>query len=215
MRIAKPSTATNAIAASRRRSAEMESQMPQVPPEIIFDGMERTGWVEEYVGQRLQKLEKLAPGLTRCQVTLRREQSSHKTGNPYSVTVEVRLPPQHDVVATKEKAIRDMPNELPAVVNLAFGAIERQLKKTTALRRHDEKTHDVAEHGLVEQVCDGEYGFIRTLLGERQIYFHRNSVLRDDFDRLTVGTEVRFTAEQGEEGPQASSVQVLGKPTAN
>jgi cold shock CspA family protein len=43
------------------------------------------------------------------------------------------------------------------------------------------------------------------------VYFHRNSVLHGDFDRLSVGTEVRFSPEDGENGPQASSVQVVGK----
>jgi cold shock CspA family protein len=36
-------------------------------------------------------------------------------------------------------------------------------------------------------------------------------VLHDDFDRLTVGTEVRFNPEEGEDGTQASSVQVVGR----
>ena len=47
------------------------------------------------------------------------------------------------------------------------------------------------------------------------MYFHRNSVLHDDFERLAVGTEVRFTPQDGDEGPQASSVQIIGKPGAS
>jgi cold shock CspA family protein len=41
------------------------------------------------------------------------------------------------------------------------------------------------------------------------VYFHRNSVLHGDFERLSVGTEVRFSPEEGEKGLQASSVQVI------
>ena len=52
---------------------------------------------------------------------------------------------------------------------------------------------------------------IRTIDDDRQFYFHRNSVLHDDFDNLTVGTEVRFTPELGDQGPQASSVQVVAR----
>jgi cold shock CspA family protein len=37
-------------------------------------------------------------------------------------------------------------------------------------------------------------------------------VLHDDFERLSVGTEVRFNPQQGEQGPQASSVQIVAKP---
>jgi cold shock CspA family protein len=43
------------------------------------------------------------------------------------------------------------------------------------------------------------------------IYFHRNSVLNRDLDTLEIGTEVRFAEEMGNEGPQASSVSVIGK----
>jgi cold shock CspA family protein len=43
------------------------------------------------------------------------------------------------------------------------------------------------------------------------VYFHRNSVLHGDFERLAVGTEVRFTPQDGDEGPQASSVQIVSK----
>jgi cold shock CspA family protein len=58
---------------------------------------------------------------------------------------------------------------------------------------------------------DEGYGFIKTREG-RDIYFHRNSVLHHDFDRLTIGTAVRFEEEEGEKGPQATSVQVVDKP---
>ena len=185
----------------------------QVAPEVIFKDIDRTLWVESYVAERLGHLEKFSPDITRCHVTVAREHGSHRKGNRYSVMVEVRVPRQHDLAVRKQKQIRDMQTQLPAIINEAFGAIEKQLKKTVALRRHEEKVHDGEPRGLVEKLFGAEgYGFIRTVDGGRQFYFHRNSVLHDDFERLTVGTEVRFAAEQGEEGPQASSVQVVAKP---
>jgi cold shock CspA family protein len=185
----------------------------QVAPEVIFKGVDRSAWVEGYVAERLEHLEKFSNEITRCHVTLSREQSSHRKGNRYSVMVEVRVPKQHDLAAKKQKQIHDMRTQLPAVINEAFGAIETQLKRTIARRRHEEKVHDGQPHGMVEKLFPEEgYGFIRTIGDDQQIYFHRNSVLHDGFDRLGVGTEVRFAAEQGEEGPQASSVQLVGKP---
>jgi cold shock CspA family protein len=53
-------------------------------------------------------------------------------------------------------------------------------------------------------------GFIETADG-REIYFHRNSVLDNGFERLTVGSEVRFVEEIGEKGAQASTVRLAGK----
>jgi ribosomal subunit interface protein len=135
----------------------------EITPEIIFHDVERSDWVEAYVAERLAHLERFARGITRCRVTLTREQASQRTGNRYSALVEVRVPPQHDLAVKKQKEIVDMPTQMPALINLAFGAIERQLKKTAQLRRGEEKAHE---------------------------------------------------GEPGEEGPQASSIQVVGKSPA-
>lgn len=187
----------------------------QIQPEIKFHGVDRSPWVETYIGERVQRLERFAEGITSCHVTLAQEQASHTKGNRYSVMVEVRLPPNNDLAVRKMKDIRDMPAQLPALINLAFGAIERQLKKAAALRREERLRADGEQpHGMVEKLFAEGYGFIRTVDDNRQYYFHRNSVLHDDFDRLAVGTEVRFSAEEGDKGPQASSVQIVSKPGA-
>ncbi len=115
----------------------------RVAPEVIFKGVRRSVWVADYVGERLKHLEKFSSDITTCHVTLSREQSSQRKGNRYSVMVEVRMPRQHDLAVRKHKQIRDMHVQLPAVINEAFGAIETQLKRTVARRRHDEKAHTV------------------------------------------------------------------------
>src|SRR3954454_23864659 len=153
----------------------------QVAPEVIFKDVDRTPWVENYVAERLGHLEKFAHDITSCHVTLSREQSSHRKGNRYSVMVEVRVPRQHDLAVRKQKQIRDMRTQLPAIINEAFGAIETQLKRTVARRRRDEKLHNGQPHGMVEKLF-ADYGFIRALDDGRQFYFHKNSVLHDDFD---------------------------------
>lgn len=185
----------------------------QTAPEVIFKDLDRSPWVEEYIAERCAHLEKFSQEITRCHVTVSQEAAKHRKGNRYSVMVEVRMPKHHDLAVKKQKEIVDMQTQLPAVINQAFTAIEKQLKKTVALRRHEEKTHANGQpHGTVEKVfADEGYGFIRTVDDDRQFYFHRNSVLHDEFDDLTVGTEVRFTPELGEKGPQASSVQVIAR----
>ncbi len=59
-------------------------------------------------------------------------------------------------------------------------------------------------------VPEEDYGRIETP-DERVIYFHRNSVLDNAFDKLEVGSEVRFVEEMGERGPQASTLTLVGK----
>jgi cold shock CspA family protein/ribosome-associated translation inhibitor RaiA len=183
----------------------------QIAPEIIFHDVDRSEWVENYIVERLRRLERFAEGITRCRVTLAQEVASHNKGNRYSVMVEVRLPPNHDLAAKKRKIIRDVQSELPALINQACGAIETQVKRTAQLRRAEVKTHDGEPRGLVAKLSPEGFGFIRTF-DNREVYFHRNSVLHGDFERLVVGTEVRFSPEEGEKGLQASSVQVIANP---
>lgn len=120
----------------------------QVAPEIKFHGVRRSAWVENYIVERLRRLERYAEGVTSCKVTLAQEQASQTKGNRYSVMVEVRMPPNHDLAVKKQKVVHEMRTELPALINLAFGAIEKQLKKTAQLRRADVKTHVGEPRGL-------------------------------------------------------------------
>jgi ribosome-associated translation inhibitor RaiA len=107
----------------------------QVTPEIKFHDVDRSQWVEDYIVERLRHLERFAEGITSCHVTLTQEQGSQHKGNRYSVMVEVRIPPHHDLAVKKQKEVLRMHSQLPAVINLAFGAIEKQVKKTVQLRR--------------------------------------------------------------------------------
>jgi cold shock CspA family protein len=45
----------------------------------------------------------------------------------------------------------------------------------------------------------------------REIYFHRNSLIDADLDALEIGDEVWFAEESTVDGPQASTVHVVGK----
>jgi len=109
----------------------------QITPEIIFHDVDRSQWIEDYIVERLGRLERFAGDITRCRVSLTQEVASHTKGNSYSVMVEVRLPPNHDLAAKKQKVVREMPTELTALINQAFGAVESQVKKTAQLRRGD------------------------------------------------------------------------------
>ena len=60
----------------------------QTAPELIFHDVDRSAWVESYILERVQRLERFADGITSCRVTLTQEQASHHKGNRYSVMVE-------------------------------------------------------------------------------------------------------------------------------
>jgi cold shock CspA family protein len=93
----------------------------------------------------------------------------------------------------------------------AFKAARRQLQDRQRVRRGDVKPHEVPPHGRIASL-DRERGSGRIATPDgREIYFHRNSVRNASFDQLVPGVEVRFSEEAGDEGPQASSVHVIGK----
>ena len=71
--------------------------------------------------------------------------------------------------------------------------------------------HEAASEfrGQVAELTPGEdFGFLMNKEGGL-LYFHRNSLLSGDFDRLHRGDEVSYVEEMGDNGPQASKVRVL------
>jgi cold shock CspA family protein len=108
-----------------------------------------------------------------------------------------------------------MHEALQTVVIDAFDAMERQLKQLNREQEGKEKTHPQQQTvGIVEKLFPEEnYGIIRSIEG-RDVYFHRNSVLNDDFDRIEIGTGVNYMEESGEKGLQASTVRITDKPGA-
>jgi cold shock CspA family protein len=106
----------------------------------------------------------------------------------------------------------DHAHEDPYVaVRDAFNAARRRLQDHQRRFEGRVKSHEAPPHGRVAQLFpEMDYGLIETADG-REVYFHRNAVLNDGFDRLTPGAEVRFAEEEGEKGPQASTVHLVGK----
>ena len=93
----------------------------------------------------------------------------------------------------------------------AFDATQRRLADYAQRQRGDVKPREAPPVVRVTKLFPTEgYGFITTLDG-REIYFHKNSVLNDAFDRLEVGSEVQYVEEEGEKGPQASTVRLVRK----
>lgn len=187
----------------------------QVPPQISFHGIDQSDYNEDYIRERIARLEHLHDAIISCRVVVERPHRNRHTANPFRCRVEVSLPRKRELVASKEEnAERDV--KLRTVIGHTFDAMEKQIR--SAASEHERRVpelapeHDEQPHGIVVRLFeDQDYGFIKTLDG-REFYMHRNSVLHDDFDRLRIGTEVRFVAELGEKGPQASTVQISASP---
>src|SRR5690606_9764312 len=86
-----------------------------------------------------------------------------------------------------------------------------QLKELKRRQEGDVKTHAAQPTGIVVRLFD-DHGFIRNVEDGHEVYFHAHSVVHDDFERITVGTEVRYEETRGHRGPQATAVHIVGKP---
>ena len=129
-----------------------------VATQLIFHDVARSEWIEAYVTERLGKLDRLASGITSCRLTLTREQCSHHQGNLYSVLVEVRLPPHHDLAVKKQQAIKESATQLHALITQGFEAIERKLQKTVEQRRNDGKDPERVSRSRRNRDVSGDWG---------------------------------------------------------
>jgi cold shock CspA family protein len=101
--------------------------------------------------------------------------------------------------------------DLSFAINDAFKHARRRLQDHVRRMQGQVKQHEGQPIGTVKSLdASGEFGFLEAADGH-EVYFHRNSVLPDAYDRLAVGTRVTFAEEMGEKGPQASTVKLLGK----
>ena len=76
----------------------------------------------------------------------------------------------------------------------------------------DLETEPAAKTATVTKIfADANYGFLLTP-DCREVRFTRDAVLRDEFDALAVGSEVRFEEAEGDTGPEALAVDLISRP---
>lgn len=188
----------------------------KVPPEITYRGIDKSQAIDDLINEKIAKLEQVCDHISSCHIAVEKAQDRPRDKSPYRVRLDITVPPSHEVVAESSLAIAKQYVGLDTVIRDAFDKAWRQLRELSRQQReHDTaKTNDGAQDtaALVTKLFpEQDYGFLKTLGGE-DIYFHRNSVIHGDFDRIEIGTGVRFEAVEGEKGLQASTVQIVDKP---
>ena len=160
--------------------------------------------LESEIREKAVKLESYFHRIVRGRVVIEAPLQHHRNGGPYQVRLTLTVPGSELVVSHHSDkdpylASRD-----------AFDAMGRRLEEYARQRRGVVKNHEGSLlEGRVTKLFQTEgYGFLETPDG-RAIYFHRNSVLAPGFDHVMLGATVRFAEEQGEEGPQASTVHIV------
>jgi ribosomal subunit interface protein len=180
----------------------------QIPLEISTRDVTLSPQIEAELRKRADKLERHFNRITSCRIALERPTGNHHhDGGPYRVRVDVTVPGM-ELVADKQA------EEIFIAIRDAFDAADRQVEAFVERRRGFVKSPATSPEGKVVRLFPEEgFGFITAPDG-REVYFHRNAVDAPGFDRLAVGSRVRFAEEQGLKGPQAiivSLVEATGK----
>lgn len=182
----------------------------KLPLQITFRDIASSPAIAEHVRRRAAKLDTFCDRIMSCRVAIEAPNRHTHRGKQYHVRIDLTAPGVELVSSHTPPDVAQ--GDLYVVIDRAFDDMERQIEDYTRKARGDVKPHRGTPHGRVAKIFrERGYGFLETMEG-REIYFHRNSVLRNRFDQLEIGTEVRFAEEDGEKGPQASTVEVVGRP---
>lgn len=181
----------------------------QTTPQIDFQGLESSPALRARIEQWIGRLEKLYGRTTACRVVVKAPGGRHRTGGLFEVNVHIALPDGREVRVERTPPADERFQDAYFAVNEAFKHARRQLQDQVKRMRGFVKTHETQPIGVVAALTP-DHGFIHTP-DEKEVYFHRNSVLNGDWAKLEVGSRVAFAEEMGVKGPQASSLRLMGK----
>ena len=177
----------------------------QLPLEITLRDIPHSDAVETRIREKAEKLTRFHDRIMSCRVTVESPQRHKHQGKLYSVHIDIHLPGGVEVAVT-----RMQDEDIFVAIRDAFAAATRRIEDHSRKMRGDIKTHEVSHNARVTKLFPAQgFGFIQTPDG-REVYFHRNCVSDPSFDDLEIGSEVFYTEEQGNEGPQARSM-TMGK----
>jgi cold shock CspA family protein len=181
-----------------------------LPLQISFHNVERSESIERLVREHAAVLDRFCDRIVSCRVVVDRPHGHHRAGNLFEIRIDLKAPGE-EIVARREPAAHEDYRDVRVAIRDAFDMVIRQLEDRVRRRRRDIKHHEPLPRGRVSFLAREEgYGFLTTPDG-REIYFHRNSVLSPGFERLNLNAEVAFEEEQGEKGPQATTVHLVGR----
>lgn len=182
----------------------------QLPLQVSFRHMEHSDLIEAIVREKAAALDKFANHIMSCRVVVEPAGRHHQHGNLHEVKIDLTLP-GGEIAVTREPSQHTEYRDISVALRDAFDSARRQLEDYVRRQRGAVKAHETPPHGRVCKLFpeDG-YGFIEAPDGS-EVYFHKNSVIHEDFDCLEIGTEVAYVEEAGQKGPQASTVKLVGR----
>ncbi|MBX3261865.1 MAG: HPF/RaiA family ribosome-associated protein [Labilithrix sp.] len=179
-----------------------------VPVQITFRDIPPSAAVAAHVERRAEKLSTFFARMSKCHVVVEEPHRHSRQGKKFKVEIDMHVPGKELVISRNPE---DSTDDLHATIDKAFDDAERVLEDYARQLQPDTKTRVTPPRGVIAKVFhERGYGFIAVEGEDQEVYFHRNSVIGERFERVTVGTKVRFAEEEGDKGPQASTVYVGG-----
>lgn len=180
----------------------------KIPVQISFSNMTPSDAVRARIEELAQKLERFHDRIMGCRVVVRAPNRRQRKGRLYQISIDLTLP-GHEIAINRNPPKDQTHEDVYVAIKDAFEAAGRRIEDVARERRGDVKTHEAEPLGKIAHLFpDRSYGFIEDE-GMGEIYFHANSVAGNGFAKLTVGTPVRYRAEPGDKGLQATIVKPL------
>lgn len=180
----------------------------QTDPQVVYRGIDASPALASLVEKKIALLERSFQRITSCRVTVEKRDNRGKKGHLFQVAVELEVPGSVIVVNRKPGDMHAHENVRVAIRD-SFNAARRQLDDyVRKMAGVHVKSHPEKHHGQVVRLFPDEgYGFVKTP-GGAEVYFQRDSVVREDWERLDIWSDLEFSLMDGEKGPFAVNVSV-------
>ena len=204
----------------------------EIPLQIKFRNMPGSQAIEDNIREKTSKLNSFYDRIVSCRVIVEAPHRHHRKGKAYEVRIDITVPggelvinrapkrlkavksglaeqPETKLIERHEPSKHGAHADIYVAIRDAFNAAGRKLQEYARRQSGAVKVHEGPPRARVARLFPEErYGFLETPDG-REIYFHGNSVIQPGFEHLKTGVEVYFAEEEGEKGPQASTVRLV------
>jgi cold shock CspA family protein/ribosome-associated translation inhibitor RaiA len=182
-----------------------------IPTKVICREFDLSEAMSDAIDKHIEKLEDYSKDLMHCEIVVTAPHRHHHKGKIYHINIRIHTR-NGDIIVNHQPEKNHAHEDFYVSLRDSFRAARRMVEDHARKLRGPAKN---GKHGpppaVVKRIFPGEdYGFLETHDG-REIYFHRNSLVKDGFERLEVGMKVTFSEKMGENGPQATSVHIGGK----
>lgn len=200
----------------------------QLPVQITFRNITGTEALKQHIHEEAMRLDDFYPRIMACRVLIELPHQHRQRGQRFHIRIDLTVPGSEIVVnheptlhqsvkalagerRTKEQEVLAPHKDVQVAIRDAFRAARRQLQDYAHKQRRDIKHHEPLPQARVSRLFPEEgYGFLEMPDGT-EIYFHKNSLLNEDFEKITLNTIVTCVVEQGDQGPQASTVRITNR----